>query len=484
MVININDDRMIMEFLSGRYLGTPDGHAVYMNYPLTGALAALYRLCPNVDWYGYFLVTVMAVCIAFVCGRIQKMAEGKKRKLKYVVSALGICTFALGREFFSMTYTTVAAVCGAAALFSYATSDGSGKNIAVTAAFSALTWCIRDELFWMIVPMAGLCWLFYELPQKKKLYRKFMLPAAVFGCVTVCMLCNHFMYSAPEWQEYLHFNELRTEIYDYNDGYYMPSYEEYREYYDRLGLSKAERRMLIYYHFLPIEDEISAETLEQMIEIRADYGINEELPPLRTRLPLKTKEFLIHMADGSYGILFFVGAAGMLLLGIRLFIMKDRKAALISIVYLLTGLGLFWMMELRGRLPERVIYSLSLLLFTMFVCNVLWNRERLAESRAWKQYLTAGVLVLSAIGLSRTVQTIDANRAVIENGKELAVIQDYCRQREKISISLLRTSFLNTATSCGCRRKIMDSKISFLLGTGFPTVRRSGSVSRRRISSL
>lgn len=148
MVININDDRMIMEFLSGRYLGVPDGHAVYMNYPLSGFLAVLYRVCPNIDWYGYFLVAVMALCIGFVVHRIRRLADNRQGKLWYAAAALGICIFALGREFFSITYTTVAAICGATALFSYGTSKGSLKETAVTAAFSALTWCIRDELFY------------------------------------------------------------------------------------------------------------------------------------------------------------------------------------------------------------------------------------------------------------------------------------------------------------------------------------------------
>lgn len=330
-----------------------------------------------------------------------------------------------------MTYTTAAAICGAAALFSYGTSKGSGRETAVTAAFSALTWCIRDELFFMIVPMAGLIWLFRELPQKKEIWKKLLLPAAVFGSVAVCMLWNHLMYSSTEWKEYLHFNEVRTEIYDYADGYYLPGYEEYQEYYDRLGLTKEERRMLIYYHFLPLEDEISVETLEQMIAYRGDYGANEELPPLRERIPAKTKEFARHAGTGEYGILFTAGLIGFLSLTVWLFLKKYRREALESAVYFFAGLGIFWIMELRGRIPERVIYSLSLLMFTAFVLNVIWNREKLFAGKYGKRVLAAGIVGCSLLGIYRCADTVMENRAVIENEQKLITVQNYCNSHEK-----------------------------------------------------
>lgn len=283
----------------------------------------------------------------------------------------------------------------------------------------------------MIVPMAGLIWIFRELSQKKVFWKKLLLPAAVFGSVAVCMLWNHFMYSSPEWQEYARFNKTRTQIYDYGDTYYLPGYDEYREYYDRLELTNEERRMLIYYNFLPLQDEISTETFEQMVAYRGDYGLNEELPPLRQRIPMKTKEFVVHAAGGAYGVLFAAGTLGFLTLIIWLFVQKYRREALEASVYFLTGLGLFWVMELRGRIPERVIYSLSLLLFTAFICNVLWNREKFSESKVWKNALAVGIVICSLFGIYRCGVTVLENQQMIEGQKELTQVQDYCNQQKE-----------------------------------------------------
>lgn len=435
MVININDDRMIMEFLSGRYLGVPDGHAVYMNYPLTGVLEGLYKLLPNVDWYGYFMVTVMCVCVFLVAYRIAGMADEKNKKWLYALAGLGICTFAMGREFFSITYTTVAAINGATAVFWYGTSKGRKSDVIITAILSALTWCIRDELFLMIVPAAGLIWLFRELPKKEKLWKKFVLPAAVFGSVAVCMLINQVMYSSEEWKDYQKFNELRTEIFDYQDTYYFPNYEEYAEYYDILDLTNEERRMLIYYNFTLVEDEIGSrevsELFEQMIDYRDDYGVNENLLPLRQRVPMETKELIKSTLTGAYGKLYTAAVLGFVLLICWLLYKKSWKQLTEAILFLGAGVGMFWVMEIRGRMPERVVYSLSLVLFVTMILNYLWNRNEISECKVMKPIVLVGIIGCMILGIWNCGSTMISNQPLIENDKELELIQAYCNEREE-----------------------------------------------------
>lgn len=435
MVININDDRMIMEFLSGRYLGAPDGHAVYMNYPLTGFLAMLYQVLPSIDWYGYFLAAVMGICVILTAYRVSGMTDEKHKKWVYGATCLGVCTFAMGREFFSITYTTVAAISASAAVFWYGTSNGSRSDVVVTAILAALTWCIRDELFFMILPAAGLIWIMRELPRNEKMWRKFVLPAAVIGTVGVCMLCNHRMYSSDEWQEYLRFNELRSDIYDYQDTYYLPGYDDYREYYDRLDLTNEERRMLIYYNFLPIEDDIGRrpviELLEQMTEIRGDYGANEELLPLKMRIPVETKQFMKQMVTGAYGSVCNAGVIGFILLMAWLLYRRSWKQLAGTALFFCAGLGMFLAMEIRGRMPERVVYSLSLLLFVTMLLNVIWNRKEFLGQIFFKKVIFTVIMGCTAFGLFNCVKTVLENQPVIENEKELESIQSYCNEREE-----------------------------------------------------
>lgn len=435
MVININDDRMIMEFLSGRYLGVPDGHAVYMNYPLTGLLAALYRILPNVDWYGYFLVAVMSICALLVAYRIAGTASEKSKKRIYMLAAIGVCTFAMGREFFSITYTTVAAISGATAVFWYGTGKEHRSDVMITAILGVLTWCIRDELFLMIVPAAGLIWLLKQLPKKEKLWKKFVLPSAVFGSVAVCMLINQAMYSSVEWMDYQSFNELRTEIFDYQDTYYFPNYEEYAEYYDRLDLTNEERRMLIYYNFTLVEDEIgrreAIELFSQMIEYRDDYGVNEELLPLGQRIPAETKQFIRYTVTGAYGKLYSVALFGFLLLIGWLLYKKQWKPLIEAILFLGSGMAMIWVMEIRGRMPERVVYSLSLVFFVTMVLNYFWNRKSLLECKVMKPVIFAGILGCTVWGIWNCASTAIGNQPLIENERELEEIQNYCKENKE-----------------------------------------------------
>ena len=419
MVININDDRMIMEFLSGRYLGVPDGHAVYMNYPLTGFLAVLYSILPNVDWYGYFLAAVMVVCAGLIIYRMTEPGEKHGKKWMYLMASLGMLCFAIGREFFSVTYTTVAAITGATAVFWYGTSKGKKKDTSITAVLAALTWCIRDELFFMILPAAGLIFLWKELPGKEKLWKKLVTPVAVFGLTGLCMIVNCWMYSGEDWQSYQTFNRLRTEIYDYQDTYYFPNYDEYTEYYEQLGLTREERRMLIYYNFTLVQDEIGREEVielfQNMIDIRGDYGVNEELLPLRQRIPVETKDFVIHSLTGAYGKLFNLSILGFLILAVWGIRKKDWFSLFRTLCFAGAGASLFLVMEIRGRMPDRVVYSLSLLLFTTMVLNLWWNREKLFQNRLLKQGIRIVIWGCSLMGVIGCVLTIIANRPLMEN---------------------------------------------------------------------
>ncbi len=431
MVININDDRMIMEFLSGRYLGVPDGHAVYMNYPLTGLLAWLYKLLPNTDWYGYFLLAVMCSCIGLIVYRI--MENRSKKQWFYGLAALGICAFAMGREFFSITYTTVAAISGATTVFWYGTSKDKKSDVMITAILAALTWCIRDELFLLIVPASGLIWLWKELPEEKKFWKKLILPFAVFGSLAVCIVVNNVMYSEEEWKEYQRFNELRTEIFDYQDAYYFPNYEEYAEYYERLGITNEERRMLIYYNFLLVNDEIGREEaaalFEKMIEIRGEYGVNEELLPLRQRIPMETKAFIKYTVTGAYGAVYNAAVVGFVVLIGWLTAHKKWRKTIEAISFLAVGMGMMLVMQIRGRMPDRVVYSLALVLFVTMVLNYLWSRwEFCQHEKIVRPALLGTVTMLSFVGLWNCGMMISENQQMILNQQELQVIQSYCQE--------------------------------------------------------
>ena len=82
-VLYLNDDITMRSILSGAYTGSPDGHAVYMKYPLTGVLALLYRVLGIVPWMELFLAISIIFCMSF-------FAECFASRLMGCVLAFGI----------------------------------------------------------------------------------------------------------------------------------------------------------------------------------------------------------------------------------------------------------------------------------------------------------------------------------------------------------------------------------------------------------
>ena len=52
----INDDINMRDIASGAYTGTPDGHLIFMLYPMGFVLKSLYQIWPGIEWYGVMMV--------------------------------------------------------------------------------------------------------------------------------------------------------------------------------------------------------------------------------------------------------------------------------------------------------------------------------------------------------------------------------------------------------------------------------------------
>lgn len=442
MILSLNDDRLIMEFLSGRYTGAPQGYGIHIKYPLSWFIAMLYKMAPQFDWYGYTMLGLMLLSVLLVLGRIFRLTEGKQKKSVMFVSVLAITLFAVGEQFVSITYSTVAAIMGAAILFLYGTTDGRKSDILVLGLLSAATWCLRYHLFYMILPAAGLIWLYRDFFSKKKLLQKFAVPLTVLFFVGGSMLFNFAMYSSPEWQEFEAFNDSRITIYDNPNDYYFPPYEEKTQYYEDLGIKKVEQHLMVYYGLLLGRDEIPTDTFHKMVETRKNYGDNES-EWLSTRIFEGTKCFAKRILTGEYGALFYVSVAGFGFL-LLLLLWKREWQELLKIAIFFAGLMvIFWAMEMNGRMPERVIYSLSIMLFLCMLVSMFWEKDLLPGSMAWKSVkliITAGLAVIGLVNIFTAFQ--DNKEAVSANHEKEAVVQ-YCNDHPE-NFYYISTGYLCT----------------------------------------
>ena len=76
----VNDDAAIVQILDGSYTGTPDGHAIFIKYPLSWIIAKLYELNPKLpftvpadngtNWYVTAIVLLEVFALTVVLFRI------------------------------------------------------------------------------------------------------------------------------------------------------------------------------------------------------------------------------------------------------------------------------------------------------------------------------------------------------------------------------------------------------------------------------
>ena len=460
MVLSLNDDRLIMEFLSGRYTGEPQGYGIHVKFPLSCLIASLYRVAPNYDWYGYTMLGLMAVCVFLICMRAMRMTEGKRNKWISAIGVLALAVFAIGEQFVSITYSIVAAVLGATILFLYGTTDGRKSDILVLGILSAVTWCLRYHLFYMILPVAGLIWLYSDVLAKKNLVAKIATPLVVLFFVGTSMLINHAMYSSPEWKEFEAFNTSRITIYDNPNDYYFPGYEEKKEYYEDLGLENVERRLLIYYGLLLGRDEIPTDTFHKMVEIRKNYGDNES-EYLTTKLINGTKSYAKRLLTGHCGMVYYTGCAGFLFL-LLMMVGKRQWAEFLKILAVFGAqVMIFWAMEMNGRMPQRVIDSLSIMLFVTMGMAFVWEKEYLFKKRQWK--IAAGMIcgILLVTGGVKTIRIYQENEAIVQMNHEKEAVVAYCNEHPE-NFYYISTGYLCTSGYNFYFGKVDNSQMNYM----------------------
>lgn len=461
MVLSLNDDRLIMEFLSGRYTGVPQGYGIHVKYPLSWLIAILYKMAPDYDWYGYTMLGLIALSVLLVGFRVERLTkESENRRLWWIACVPAVALFAVGTQMITITYSTVAAIMGAAILFLYGTSDGRKADVIVLGILSALTWCLRYHLFYMILPAAGLIWLYRDAFCKKPVLQKFAVPTAVLLCVGGSMLLNHVMYSSPEWQEFEKFNNSRITIYDNPNDYYFPPYEEKQQYYEDVGLKNVERRLLIYYGLLLGRDEIPTDTFHRMVEIRKNYGDNET-EYLSTRFLTGTKSFAKRVLKGECGAVFYVSAVGFAFLLVLLLRKKNRQEFLKVALFYACPLAIFWAMEMNGRMPERVIYSLSVMIFMCMVTAFFWERELLPSGKGWKMGMTAAAAVLAVIGITGMWNARQNNVPERALNREKDAVVRYCNARSE-NFYYISTGYLCTSGYNFSFGKVDNSRMNYM----------------------
>ncbi len=401
-VYAIGDDVIMRDIVSGAFTGRPDGHVIFMKYVLGFTLSRFYLLNNQVDWYGFFIAGTLFLALAAILYRGLSAKRGFLWKGAYAGLTISLFLTVMVFHAAQFEWTISAAMLGASGLYLYATGqelDGGQRILEGIFIWLLLflTFAIRPDVFFMVMPSFGISFLWRLLgcrKEKMKLcLRELVLPVAVFLTVGVVLLIETGAYQGAGWEEFERFQAARTQIYDYS-GY--PSYQENPAFFEDLGLSEHEIRNLRHYALYLMEG-MDGEMMEALSEesLRQNTLTSDFASRMKMGIALVWEQFTHkdYFPASLPTFLFFISVLAMAVL-------HERRA--------LFPLGLFWVAEgmfwlalgYVGRLPERVAFSLHLIALLGMAAYFYGINQREEERipRRGKAVVMSGILLLCLAG--------------------------------------------------------------------------------------
>lgn len=461
-IFTVNDDLFMKNIISGAYLGSPDAHVVYMEYPLAFLLKCLYQLNGELPWYGASLLVFQLIGWISVGYRLLRGEQDKRQKLGKLAVIFLVFTSAGFYHMASMQFTVTAAIVGMAALVWFYTSDFDGPAMGVfkdnigSILLAVLSFSIRRNVLLMLLPFAGMLWLRRWLAYSRQYRRqspagraagvlreqtiKFGVLAALCGtAVAVVYGISSIGYRSQDWQYYHSFNDAATVLYDY---YGWPDYEENKELYEELDISREAYEGAKSAYLLCMDNGIDAQAMERLAqrseelyrrEHSAAQRLAEAVREAVSRMLTDTDKPLNYIVLSLYGIILLPAV-----------LLKDREA-LLSLLFLWIGRSVAWLYVIyEGRYPVRI--TQSLLLAECGVLLVIWLKEawlgktaapggligvKAAGGKNWlnRAIIMLGILYLIFLGglsFIRVRHVAYENTKRMEDSRDLQDLKDYC----------------------------------------------------------
>ena len=437
MMFYLNDDVTIRSILSGAYTGIPDGHAVYMKYPLTGMISLLYRLAGYVPWYPLFMSGLFWLAASMTLGQLADVSQrlGVTGICLTICAAL-LCASLFLPHFVYMHYTVIAAMLGGCGLF--LTALGGRKKAVL---LFALCYCVRSQVFLLLLPFLAVMvlWQLWE----KKWREQLVMLVLLAGCILICMMWNGLMYRSEQWQQFEAYNESRTQLYDYND---LLPYEEYREQYEDVGIGEWEYVIMEQYA-LAMDSVVDAKLMQAASDVYlAKRGAERST---RDYLRFCLTEYYYHAVytDRPYNHILI----GIYFLTVILLLQKRRWVQFLLTCCMAAGRSMIWVFLIwRGRFPERIYISLYLIetmVLAGMICAVLTGAQTadgatrggksFPEKEKEKHSPVIAIcvcvilsLTLFAIGAIQMNAAAESAYSQKENQKKWNVLTAYCEEHD------------------------------------------------------
>ena len=426
-VYGIIDDRSMMEIVSGQYLGMPDPHTIFMGYWYSLFLTGLYTVLPNVDWYAFCYIVMQVICMILILFRLVRERERKWEKVLCAVLALSSFAAFGVQATVQLSFTTTAAVLGVTVVFLYATAEKlEWKDAAFLFFLLFLTSQVRFDIFCMTVPVCAVLWLFRVAVQGQRDRIQFLMPAAALAVLALAMLGNFAGYGSAEWRAYKSYDNSRTAIYDFPD-YTFPEYEGAEELYSSVGIeTKSRARTLINYNYTA-DDQITPEFFRDYIEAYQKMYSSEQT--VVQRLIQSVKDYLKGVRDNRFYMQHLLGLA--MYAGLVILALWKKEWGLLGKTLCTGGIqGIMWIYLLyKGRIPDRVIYSMNLML--LVTAFLLWREifPRISlPGAARKAGVVACMFLLCYLAGVQTAKFRGKNQELSRWNRNIESLKEYCME--------------------------------------------------------
>lgn len=419
----VHDDRYMMEFLSGKFLGYSEAHLVYIKYPLALIIQCFYKLSPSHDWYALFLLITQFAMIGINTYYIVRKQEGIVRKILSQAIFYSVFILCWINEITKFTYSTVAAFVGVTVIVVYVLGEDRIRDFLLLLVLCFVSFNMRTDLFLMVLPACGILWLYRLIYQKENRKKQLVF----VGCLAIVLGasygCNYLAYSSDEWSNYVEYNKARTEVFDYAYSDLI-EYEQNMEMYEALGISKEQCAVLKSYDLYLYDTEL----IDLMDDIANAY-----------QNPRSIEERMKHaigivLSDGfmesKMMTLISVAFWGMAVL--CLIYNRDSKHAILAIGFVCVHVALWFYLGYKDRILPRVSHSMLLMqIVTPLVCmycSIIEKRTKNINS-IWRRVgcigIIAAILVVSVYDVKLSSKLIWRNQIEAEY-QDQYIIEEYC----------------------------------------------------------
>lgn len=397
-----NDDPYIQQILAGGVSSEPTANIFFVNYALCWIISRLFVLAPEVPWWSLFQLAVLFLAAALFGRTVLVLVRSRWRSLPIgqeaaVLALLDAGLF--GVLVSRLQFTTTSSLLVAVAIISTCCwrdderdlRGGMFTRLVLPITLGSVGFAIREQsgylglFFWGLAALACYAGAKGGWKSRLGLARAALAPLAGTLVVVAALAGIHAAaYASPEWAAQ---REVASQLARFTD-YPRTPYEENPSLYDSVGWDADLLDMAGDWFFL--DERINADSLRAINEANHKNIENLMSNPIGT---LKSR--LLDL--GQQTPLAYVALAicvGLLALRCspdtisRLFVWVAVGAMLAFLAYL----------TIRGRLPERAIYSVTIP-GTMMLASLALRGANDAKTSAGKTSLFVFAFLAAVTGL-------------------------------------------------------------------------------------